>query len=132
MIALDSNVLIRLLVEDDPIQANRARRLLESTQERGEQCFISDPVLCEVEWVLLGAYGAARRDVATAIQHILTSALFVVEDAASVQRSVDRFSRGRGDFSGYLIGVRGQKQGARTTFTYDRDLRDEEGFTLLN
>ena len=95
MIALDTNVLIRLLVDDDPIQAKRARRLLESTRERGEQCFISAPVLCEIEWVL------------------------------------DLFSRGKGDFSDYLLGVRSQKQGARTTYTYDRKLRDEEGFTLL-
>jgi predicted nucleic-acid-binding protein len=132
MIALDSNVLIRLLVEDDPIQANRARRLLKSTQERGEQCFISDPVLCEVEWVLDSVYGASRRDVATAIQHILTNDLFVVEDTASALRALDLFSRGKGDFSDYLIGIRGQRRGARTTYTYDRDLREEEGFTLLS
>jgi predicted nucleic-acid-binding protein len=88
-------------------------------------------VLCEVEWVLDGAYRALRRDVATAIQHILTNALFVVDDAASVQRALDLFCRGKGDFSDYLIGSRGQRRGARTTYTYDRDLRDEEGFTLL-
>ena len=118
-------------MEDHPIQAKRARQLLESIQERGEQCFISDPVLCEIEWVLDSAYGASRRDVATAIQRILTSALFVVEDAASVQLALDLFSRGKGDFSDYLLGIRGQKRGARTTYTFDRDLRGAEGFTLL-
>jgi predicted nucleic-acid-binding protein len=132
MIALDSNVLIRLLVEDDPNQANRAKRLLQSIRERREQCFISDPVLCEIEWVLDSAYGASRRDVATAIQQFLASALFVVEDPASVQRALDLFSQGKGDFSDYLLGIRGQKRGARTTYTFDRDLRGVEGFTLLS
>ena len=131
MIALDSNVLIRLLVEDDPGQAKRARELLESVGNRGERCFISDPVLCEVEWVLDSAYGASRQDVAAAIRSIVGSELFVVDDSAAVQRALDLFSKGRGDFSDYLVGVRGEKRGARTTYTYDRALRDEEGFTLL-
>lgn len=131
MIALDSNVLIRLLVDDDPIQANHARRLLETTRDRGEQCFISDPVLCEVEWVLDSAYGASRQDVATAIQYILTSALFLVEVPDSLQRALDHFCDGKGDFSDHLIGERAQKRGARTTYTFDRELRNEEGFTLL-
>lgn len=132
MIALDTNVLIRILVEDDPIQAKSARRLLQSIREHREQCFISDPVLCEMEWVLDSAYKASRRDVATAIQNILANALFVVEDEVSVQRALDLFSKGNGDFSDYLLGMRGQKRGARTTYTFDRNLRGAEGFTLLN
>ena len=131
MIALDSNVLIRLLVEDDPVQTDLAVRLIQSARERGERCFICDPVLCEVEWVLDGAYGASRRDVATALQHIIASPFFVFDDAASLKSALDRFCRGKADFSDYLLGTRAQKRGAVTTYTFDKALRDEEGFTLL-
>ena len=131
MIALDSNVLIRLLIEDDPAQADLARRLIDSARERGDHCFISDPVLCDVEWVLDSAYGASRRDVATALQNIVASPFFAFDDAASRNSALDRFCRGKADFSDYLLGKRAQKRGARTTYTSDRALRDEEGFTLL-
>ena len=131
MIALDSNVLIRFLVEDDPAQADLARRLIESALEQGERCYISDPVLCELEWVLDSAYGALRRDVATALQNIIGSPFFLFDDTASVKRALDRFFRGRADFSDYLLGTRAQERGAATTYTFDKALRDEEGFTLL-
>jgi len=131
MIALDSNVLIRLLIEDDPVQAELARRLIEFAQEQGERCFIGDPVLCEVEWVLDSAYGASRRDVATALQNIISSPSFVFDDAASIQSALDRFWRGKADFSDYLLGTRARKRGTGTTYTFDKALRDEEGFTLL-
>jgi len=47
VIALDTNILIRLLVRDDPGQTALAERLLQEAADAGEQCFISDPVLCE-------------------------------------------------------------------------------------
>ncbi|HEV8131067.1 MAG TPA: type II toxin-antitoxin system VapC family toxin [Acidobacteriota bacterium] len=131
-IALDTNVLIRLLIGDDSIQAKRAKRLLESAWEQGERCFVSDPVLCELEWVLDSAYGASRHDVAMAIQELLSNKIFVVENEGLVQRAVDHYARGRADFSDYLLGVRGQAKGARTTYTFDKALRHEEGFTLLS
>ncbi len=131
MIALDSNVLVRLLVQDDPVQADLARRLIESEHERGERCFISDPVLCELEWVLESAYGASRRDIATALQHMIASSFFVFDDIASVESALERFCSGKADFSDYLLGTRARKRGAGTTFTFDKALRDEEGFTLL-
>jgi predicted nucleic-acid-binding protein len=131
MIALDSNVLIRLLVEDDPIQANLAGQLIEAAREREESCFISDPVLCEVEWVLDSAYGASRRDIAAALQGILSSPFFVFDDAAAIEHALDHYCQGKGDFSDHLIGTRATKLGARTTYTFDKDLRDEQGFTLL-
>jgi predicted nucleic-acid-binding protein len=132
MISLDSNVLIRLLVEDDQVQAGLARRLIESAQEGGERCFIGDPVLCEIEWVLDSAYGASRRDIGTALQYIVTSPSFVFDDRAAVESALDRYCRGKADFSDYLLGTRAQKKGAGTTYTFDKALRDEEGFTLLS
>ena len=98
MIALDSNVLIRLLIEDDPAQADLARRLIDSARERGDHCFISDLVLCEVEWVLDSGYGASRRDVATALQNIVASPFFAFDDAASIDSALDRFCRGKATF----------------------------------
>jgi predicted nucleic-acid-binding protein len=131
MIALDTNVLVRLLVADDPGQAARAFSLLEEVSEKGEKCLITDPVLCELEWVLESAYNASRTDVVCAIQHLLTQDTLQLSEPSAVQEALDRFQRGKGDFSDYLLGIRGHALGARTTFTFDRALGSADDFTLL-
>lgn len=131
MIAVDTNVLIRLLVQDDPDQGRQAERLLQDALLRGEDCFVSDPALCEIEWVLESCYDASRADVLAAIQEIVSRPTFLVEDREKLRRAMSRYQKGRGDFSDYLIGVEGEMRGARTTFTFDRVLHDEDVFTAL-
>jgi predicted nucleic-acid-binding protein len=131
LIALDTNVLVRFLVRDDESQAARARRLVERCVEAGDACFVSNPVLCELEWVLESVYGASRTDVASAVRALLSTPPFQVEDAALTHRALQMYSKGKGDLSDYLLGQVGRSRGARTTYTFDRDLRRAEGFTLL-
>lgn len=131
MIALDTNVLIRFLVRDDEPQAQRARVLLEACREKGETCLVTNPVLCEVEWVLESVYKASRANIGAALRILQTTPPFVLEDAALVERALRSHARGKGDFSDYLLGEIGEARGARTTFTFDRNLRVGGAFTLL-
>jgi predicted nucleic-acid-binding protein len=131
LIALDTNVLVRLLVRDDEAQASRARRLIDGCVESGEACLVSNPVLCELEWVLESVYHASRAEVASAIRPLLSTPPFQVEDAPATDRALRTYSKGKGDFSDYLLCQVGRTRGARTTYTFDRDLRTAEGFTLL-
>ena len=131
MIALDTNVVVRFLVGDDIKQARRVRQLLEAASADREPCFLGDAVLCEVEWVLESAYDAQRGDIIAAIQRLLSHELFVFEEAEIVRRALDLYQAGRADFSDYLIGLRGQAKGARTTYTFDHGLRGAPEFTVL-
>lgn len=131
MIAADTNVLIRLLVEDDPIQEAAAKRLLLKALETEESCFISDPVLCEVEWVLESSYGASRADVLAAFQNLLAQEVFVFEDSEALRRAITSYSQGKVEISDLLIGAKNQTRGARTTYTFDRVLSRQPGFSLL-
>ncbi len=131
MIALDTNVLVRFLVQDDEAQAKRARALVDTCVEAGDPCLVSNPVLCELEWVLESVYGASRSDVAAAVQGLLSTPPFQFEDADLTQQALQAYSKGKGDLSDYLLGLVGRSRGARTTYTFDRDLRRAEGFTLL-
>lgn len=131
MIALDTNVLVRFLVRDDESQAARARGLVERCLEAGDGCLVSNPVLCELEWVLESVYDASRKDVASAVRVLLSTPPFQVEDAGLTHRALQTYSKGKGDLSDYLLGQVGRSRGARTTYTFDRDLRRAEGFTLL-
>lgn len=131
MIALDTNILIRLLVRDDPGQTALAERLLQEAADAGEHCFISDPVLCEVEWVLESSYKARRGDVLAAMQGLFAEDLFLFEDREILRQVIARYQEGRADFSDCLIGAKARARGARTTYTFERMLTQEQGFTRL-
>ncbi len=131
MIAVDTNVLLRLLIHDDARQKETVDRLLQAAREQGEVCLVSNPVLCEIEWVLTRTYRAKRRDCAVAFQGLLEDPFFVFEDRSAVGRALVLFQEGRASFADYLIGEIGQTQEARTTLTFDRDLAGHPGFTVL-
>lgn len=131
MIALDTNVLVRFLVRDDEDQAMRARTLLETFRGAGDACLITNPVLCELEWVLESVYHASRSDVVAALRMLQTTPPFVLEDAELLDRALLMYSKGKGDLSDYILGEIAIARGARTTYTFDRDLRSAHGFTLL-
>jgi len=131
MIALDSNVVIRLLVGDDPGQEKLAKDLVARAAEQGEACLVTNSVLCEIEWVLGSSYNARRPEILSALQHLLGNPLFDFEDRSAMLHALDGYSEGKGDFSDHLIGAVGTARGARATYTFDRAFRDRQGFVLL-
>lgn len=131
MIALDTNVLVRYLVGDEPRQAKRARQLVGKARAAGEPIYLSPIVLCELVWVLTGAYEAAKKDILWTLNSLDDDPGFICDDPTRVRRAIDRFSQGAADFSDYLLGEAAADVGVSVTFTFDRALRDEPGFTLL-
>ncbi len=131
MIAFDTNLVVRLMVEDDARQAERARRLVAEAAERDEPVFLSDIVLSELEWVLDSAYGVPRRRIFAAVGSLLTEGRFCFEDPRRVNTALDLYRQGKGDLSDYLIGLQGETAGTRTTYTFDRGLRGDSRFTVL-
>lgn len=131
MIAVDTNVLLRFLIGDDPVQTPRAVRLIDEASARGEPVFISQIVLCEVEWVLDTTYGASRVEIYGILKRLLASEVFKVEDAPRADSCLEQYRERRGDYSDYLLGGAAQAAGATTTFTFDRKLRRDPDFTPL-
>jgi predicted nucleic-acid-binding protein len=131
LIALDTNIVVRLIVQDAPEQVVIAERILRNAVERREPCFLSDPVLCELEWVLTSCYKAQRIEILAAIQELLVRELFHFEDRDAVRQALDAYQAGKADFSDYLIGAKGLAHDAKTTFTFDKNLRGRTEFTVL-
>lgn len=131
MIAFDTNFLVRLVVEDDRRQLAEVQRVLRDAEASGETCLLTDAVLCELEWVLSSLFGATRQEILTAVQRLAAEAIFCFESEDCVRRALDAYEAGSGDLSDYLIGFTGADHGARTTFTFDRALGRDEGFTVL-
>lgn len=131
MIALDTNVLVRLLVVDDEAQARTAERTVTAARRDRTPLYVADVVLCELVWVLRARYRMARAAIADAIEAVLRTELVVVDDVALIDQVVRAYRDGAGDFADYMIRAGAQARGAREVVTFDRALRREEGFRVL-
>ncbi|MGH8676015.1 MAG: type II toxin-antitoxin system VapC family toxin [Burkholderiales bacterium] len=89
MIALDTNVVVRLLVDDDPAQTRRARKLLET-----RTALVLPTVLLETEWVLRGAYDLARPAITGSIRKLLGLPNVTLGDAQAIGAALEWFEAG--------------------------------------
>lgn len=115
MIAVDTNVLVRLIVADDEGQGKRAAELFARTA----QVFIAKTVVLETAWVLQSAYGFARHDVAGALRRLAGLSNVVLEDAEQVAFALDLASCDV-DFADALHVAACREAG--TFYTFDRRL----------
>lgn len=129
MIALDTNVLIRFLVEDDPAQSRRARALVQKAIDASEPCFVSDVVVCEIVWVLGTSYKVGRKEIGRILDRLLRAQHLAFPAVERLFRALSAYESGRGDFADYLIRQWAGEAGCRTVATFDRDLLSETGFT---
>jgi predicted nucleic-acid-binding protein len=129
MIGLDTNVLVRFLVEDDEEQCRRATAVIESTVERGQELYISDIVMCETVWVLTSAYRFSRTQIADVLAQLLRAKQMAFPSSDRIARSLDAYRSGRGDFADYLIREHARAAGCETVATFDEPLLKEPGFS---
>ena len=85
MLGLDTNVLIRYLIEDDRRQYEKARRLIHREAGKGEPVLVSLLVLLEIEWVLRSRYGLSKVEILAAFSALLEAADLAFEDETSVE-----------------------------------------------
>lgn len=128
MIALDTNVLVRFLVEDDPSQTEKARGVLQRAIDSNSSCFISDIVMCEVVWVLESSYRFRRTEISQVLGRLLRSTHLVFSSREQLARSLEAYLTGRGGFADYLIREHARASGCEVVTTFDGDLLKEPGF----
>ena len=131
MIGLDSNVLVRYLVQDDPKQSALATRFIERTLSSDDPGFVSTIVLCEIAWVLGECYGADRKGVREVVEGLLATKQLVIEQAEVVWKALRAWEGVLADFSDALIGQIVTAHGGDRTVTFDRAAARLPGFELL-
>ena len=89
MIAVDTNVLVRLLTEDDPDQAKRAAKLFGENE-----IFIPKTVMLETEWVLRHAYGIDKKGILGAFQRLMGLSNVKIEDHQTISVAVSWYNKG--------------------------------------
>ncbi|MCW0008428.1 type II toxin-antitoxin system VapC family toxin, partial [Burkholderia pseudomallei] len=96
MIGLDTNVLVRYLVQDDPVQSKKATRLIESLTD-DHPGYITQVALVEVVWVLARAYDAERDEITQVIEALLRTKELVIESAETVWKALRLYSGSSAD-----------------------------------
>jgi predicted nucleic-acid-binding protein len=116
MTALDTNVLVRIITNDDRAQAARAATFLREQ----ERVFIPKTVLLELEWVLRSAYRTEPSAVVSALRDILSVSNVEIEDEAAVTQAIEWHERGM-DFADALHVASAGRE--RKFATFDNRLR---------
>jgi predicted nucleic-acid-binding protein len=130
MTGIDTNVLVRYLVQDDPEQARRATQFITNACSSDDPGLINRVVLCELVWVLETAYGYSRENVARALEKILRTAQFRIEDHAEAWSSFREYQEGA-DFADALSALVNRRLGCDRTVTLDRKASRRAGFAPL-
>lgn len=119
VIGVDSNVLIRFLVDDDPDQ-NRAARLVLSSCDVENPVFVSAVTLAETVWLLTNRLKYPMKEVARLLLDLLASEGLVIEHAGELDLLVGDDRAPSTDLADYLIAWSGASAGCRHTLTFDR------------
>lgn len=122
MHAVDTNVVVRVLVGDDAEQQARALSRLRELREAGENVVVGVVVLAEVAWVLDRAYRYSRSHIATALRALLSTPPFVMPRRAEALMALEMYEQGPADFADYLILSLARTDGCTTLLTFDRRL----------
>ena len=130
MIGLDTNVLVRYIMQDDPRQSAKATRLIESLTPDAPG-FVSVVSMVELGWVLSSSYELTREQLAQALGAILRTKEFVVDRADQVFRALRVFKATSADFADCLIERSAAAAGCERTMTFDVGAAKVAGMTLI-
>ena len=131
LIGIDTNILLRFVVEDDPAQASQVQFWLSERSNR-DPGFVSLLVLCEFVWVLTTRYRFSRVEVASAVASVLNTEVLAVERAALAQVALQSFLDSKADFADCCIAALAAASGCAYTLTFDRAAAKLPGMRLLS
>jgi len=130
MIGLDTNILIRYLTQDDPVQSRKATEIIERRLDPAHPGFVSVVTMAETVWVLDRAYGLTDQEIAAAVERILQVEVLQVENEQEVFAAMVALKQGRGAFADALIAELGARAGCGHTLTFDKKALRLPGFKL--
>jgi predicted nucleic-acid-binding protein len=131
VIALDTNVLVRFLVQDDPLQAQLATKVIDQLTDDA-QGFVSREVLIELVWVLERAYRLGRTEIASALDGLLSATELNIEGSDEVAPALELYRNDGFGFADLMIAAAARRAGASELVTFDRKAATLPGVRLLS
>jgi predicted nucleic-acid-binding protein len=136
MIGLDTNVVIRYLTQDDPVQSAKATEIIERRLTPKNPGFVSVVAMVEIVWVLDRAYSLTAKEISTAVERLLQVEVLAIENEQQVFTAMVALKQGRGSFPGgsfsdALIAELGVRAECARTLTFDRKALRLPGFEIV-
>lgn len=131
MIALDTNVLVRLVTRDDEAQAQRAKAAFDAHAAEDGGLFVADIVLVELCWTLARSYELGRADIARTVRALLDNVSIALESPSAVKNALAHFEAGNVDFPDCLIVAKAGLAGCSQTLSFDRRMGTLPGVELI-
>lgn len=131
MLGVDTNVLVRYLVQDDAQQYQKARRLIARELAKGEPILISLLVLLETEWVLRSRYQMGKSQCLMTISALLDTVDLRFEDESCIEQALYSWKDSNADFADCLIEARNRRLGCENTATFDAKALTLAGFVSV-
>lgn len=128
MNGIDTNVLLRLLLRDDPVQVARAERCIVAASQDGP-VLINPIVLAELTWIMSKRVKLPRSELADILDDLLSADDLSVMFAVPAQRALDAYRNGRADFADYFMAEINIETGCTTTFTFDKKAQTHATFS---
>jgi len=128
VIGLDTNVVVRYLAQDDPVQSRQATEIFERRLTTENPGFVSMVAMVETVWVLERTYGLSKQEIAAAVERMLQIDVLVIENEQQVFSAMIALKEGRGSFSDAIIAALGARAGCSHTLTFDRGTSRMAGF----
>jgi predicted nucleic-acid-binding protein len=130
MKGLDTNVLVRYIMQDDAKQAPKANQFIDSLSADNPG-FISIVCVIELFWVLTSCYDLSNAQVTQALETMMRAKSFVIERPEQVARALNVFKTGKADFADCLIHRSAIDAGCTETMTFDVSAAKHAGMTLM-
>jgi predicted nucleic-acid-binding protein len=130
VIGVDTNILVRYLTQDDPVQSIRATKIMEQLFTEEQPGFVSLVAVVETAWVLQRSYGQTERQIADTVEGLLRANTLLIQNAAEVFTAMAACRAGTASFSDALIASVGEWAGCSVTLTFDRKAARLNGFAL--
>lgn len=120
MPALDTNVLIRYVVQDDEVQLAAARRLIRKCVSDGRTLFVPVTVTLEVEWVLRASFQYSKDEVMEALASLFSAAELSFESERALEVALQLYRTSTADFADCLHIALVAQAGEAPLWTFDR------------
>jgi predicted nucleic-acid-binding protein len=131
MPALDTNVLVRYVVQDDATQLAAAKRLISRCVGQGLTLFVPVTVVLELEWVLRSSFGFAKDDVLLTLSSLFSAAELTFETERALEVALQLFRKGSADFADCLHVALATQAGEQPLWTFDKGAAKVSGAQLL-
>ena len=131
MAALDTNVLVRFLVQDDARQGAAATRLIRKGVQSGGALFIPVTVVLELEWVLRSSFTFDKASVLQTMFGLLASFELAFESEGAVEAALGNYADGKADFADCLHAALAMMAQEQPLWTFDRAAAKIDGARLL-